>query len=99
MTSGSTTTPRPSTGISRASTAVEPITSHTRNLFDEFKDGSTADTNGGARKSEGRYQPLIAPKLEREEGENNLPAIGAQKPTMKEVEDESGRSEKDQRMD
>jgi len=97
MTNGSATTTRPNTGISGTSTVVEPA-NHTRNLSDEFKDGYTADTNGGTHKTEGRYQPLIAPKLEREEGENNLPASGAQKPTLKEVEDEFGWTGEDEKM-
>ncbi|GAB7343096.1 hypothetical protein MBLNU457_1175t1 [Dothideomycetes sp. NU457] len=94
MTSGSAATTRPSTGISGASTAVSASNPHMRNLSEDVKDGYAAETNSPTHKSSGRYQPLVAPKLEREEEGNDLVATGAGKMTLKEVQDEFGWEEK-----
>jgi len=61
-----------------------------RNFSEEVKDGYAAETNSPTHRSAGRYQSLVAPKLEREEGGNDLAATGAQKPSLKEVNDEFG---------
>lgn len=65
---------------------------HIRNYSKEVKDGYAAETNSPTHKSTGRYQPLVAPRLEREEGDNELVATG-RKPSLKEVEDEPGWSD------